>query len=130
MASASSRRVRRIVVALVSAQVIRISNLLALLLDPRPEFLLGLWVNSTLGLAAVSVAFAVRTGRTAGLYTALLFAMLGVMADTYFQCIVVVRFGEAHFLPPLTISLVMMALNVAIIVLLLFSLRHRSQDVR
>jgi len=122
MNTVRSRRMRKLIGMLVAIQVIQISNLLPLLLDPRPEFLLGVVINLSAGILAGPVAYVVWTGRKYGPMIALLFAMFAFCSAAYLQCLVVAQSGEAFPFPPLTISLIMIAINVTtVILLLLFS---------
>jgi len=115
-----SHRVRKLVGILVAIQAIQISNLLPLLLDPRPEFFLGLVMNLTAGVLAGPVAYITWSGRKYSRLIALPFAVFAFCSAAYLQHLVVARSREAFLPLPLTISLIMMVINVAIVIPLLF----------
>jgi len=104
---------------LVAIQAIQVSNLIPLLIDPRPEFALGLLLNSAAGVTAVPVAYAVWSRKKHGLLIAALFAVLSLATAAYFQHLAVAHSGQAFFPPPLTESIVVMAVNVILVGILL-----------
>jgi len=119
MKTIPSHRVRKLIGMLVAIQVTQISNLLPLLLDPRPEFLLGLVINLSAGILAGPVAYVAWTGRMYGPLIALLFTVFAFCSAAYLQYLVVAQSGEAPLPLPLTVSLFMIVINVAIVILLL-----------
>ena len=129
-----SNPAKKLVGVLAGIQAIQVSNLLPLLLDPEREFLLGLVINFAVGAIAIPVAYSIWTRKKGGPLIAFLFAMMAFASATYLQYLLTVRSMEVGLPPPLTISLIAMAVNVTIIALLLLSStqgllrgeRHRS----
>jgi len=109
-------RVMRIASLLATIQAVQLVNLVPLLIDPRPEFMLGLAMNFATGLLAIPVAYAVWTRRR----EYLLFAIFALAGAAHFGYLVAVHFGTPFFLQPLSMSSVMMTVNLAFIILLLF----------
>jgi len=134
MRVALSNPAKKLVGVLAGIQAIQVSNLLPLLLDPEREFLLGLVINFAVGAIAIPVAYSIWTRKKGGPLIAFLFATMAFASATYQQYLATVRSVEAGLPPPLTISLIAMAVNVTIIALLLLSStqgllrgeRHRS----
>jgi len=116
----------RIVGVLAAIQAIQIGNIIPLLIDPRPEFLLGLVANFITGGLAIPVAYIVWTRREDGWLIALLFGIFAFASATYFGHLVATRFGTPSLLQPLSISPIMMTVNLALIILLLFSRLSRK----
>jgi len=129
-----SNPAKKLVGVLAGIQAIQVSNLLPLLLDPEREFLLGLVINFAVGAIAIPVAYSIWTRKKGGPLIAFLFAMMAFASATYLQYLLTVRSMEVGLPPPLTISLIAMAVNATIIALLLLSStqglprgeRHRS----
>ena len=108
----------KIVGILAAIQAIQVSNVIPSLIDPRPEFALGLLPNSAAGVAAFPVAYAVWSRKKHGLLIAALFSAFSLASAAYFQHLTVAHSREASFPPPLTVSIVVMAVNVILVSLL------------
>jgi len=106
---------------LAAIQAVQLVNLVPLLIDPRPEFMLGLAMNIATGLLAIPVAYAVWTRRREYWLLAILFAIFAFASAAHFGYLVAVHFGTPFFLQPLSMSSVMMTVNLALIILLLFT---------
>ena len=130
MRIALSNPTKKLVGELAGIQAIQVSNLLPLLLDPEREFLLGLVVNFAVGAIAISVAYCIWTRKKGGPLIALLFAMIAFASATYLQYLATELSMEAGLPPPLTISLIAMAVNVTIIALLLLFVREVLKPCR
>ncbi len=116
-----SYRVMRIVGVLVGIQAVQLVNIVPLFIDPRPDFMLGLVMNFIAGVLATIVAYFVWTGRKYGWLIATLFGIFALIGATYFGHLVSVHFGVPFFLQPLSMPSIMMTVNLALIILLLYA---------
>jgi len=121
MRVALSNPAKKLVGVLAGIQAIQVSNLLPLLLDPEREFLLGLAINFAVGAIAIPMAYSIWTKKKGGPLIAFLFAMMAFASATYLQYLATVRSMRAGLPPPLTISLIAMAVNATVIAFLLLS---------